>query len=373
MIRSRLAAALLVYGVALCAALALPGAAFAQQVRPAVKGRSHKVKVDSSPQQAAVYWSAGQTGQPKDYGIAGYTPLTLKVPRGGVNFVIELQGFKAQQKSVDVTKSQTVTFTLERAPAVAKLDLQTTDGSATGADVKIDGVSRGTVPTVIELPAGRHQVDVSKAGFKDWMQWFELADGEHHTHDVGLARAEAAAGALLVTSDAGGDVYVDGVRKDVAPAIITGVPAGDHVIEVRKDGLQPWRQNVTVPAGQQVKVSAVFGASAAGNGSLRVISSEPDAQIFVDGEDKGRSPATVATIKPGDHIVEARKAKFKSVQQTIKVASGENAIVQLKMEVAPLDRPKAALKLQSTVPNAEVFLDGSSLGRAPVDRTDLDP
>ena len=36
-----------------------------------------------------------------------------------------------------------------------------------------------------------------------------------------LERAEAAAGTLLVTSDAGGDVYVDGQRRDAAPAIIT--------------------------------------------------------------------------------------------------------------------------------------------------------
>ena len=83
-------------------------------------------------------------------------------------------------------------------------------------------------------------------------------------------------GTLLVTSDAGGDVYVDGARKDVTPAIITGVPAGDHVIEVRKDGIPPWRQTVTVVAGQQVKVAATFGAAASGNGSLRVIASEPD-------------------------------------------------------------------------------------------------
>jgi hypothetical protein len=346
--------------------------ALAQQIRPPVKGRAHKVKVDSSPQQAAVYWIAGQTGNAKDFGIAGYTPITIKVPRGPVTFVVELQGFKPQTKALDVKKSQTVSFTLERAPAVAKLDLQTTDGSATGAEIKIDGVSRGTLPNAFELPAGRHEVGVSKAGFKDWSQWFDLAEGEHHTHDVALQRAEAPAGALLVTSDQGGDVYVDGVRKDVAPAIITGVPAGDHVIEVRKEGLPPWRQNVTVPSGQQVKVAAVFGA-AVGNGSLRVIASEPDAQIFVDGEDKGHSPATVASIKPGDHIVEARKPKFKAVQQTVHVAQGENAIVQLKLDLAPPDRPRAALKVQSTVPNAEVFVDGSSLGRAPVDRNDLDP
>ena len=57
----------------------------------------------------------------------------------------------------------------------------------------------------------------------------------------------------------------------------------------------------------------------------------------------------------------------------MRVAAGENAIVSFRMEAAPPDRPHAALKVQSTIPNAEVFLDGSSLGRAPVDRADLDP
>ena len=57
----------------------------------------------------------------------------------------------------------------------------------------------------------------------------------------------------------------------------------------------------------------------------------------------------------------------------MRVAAGENAIVSFRMEAAPPDRPHAALKVQSTIPNAEVFLDGSSLGRAPVDRDDLDP
>jgi hypothetical protein len=379
MIRSRLAAAPVMFAVAFTVA-SLGGAsglggvpALAQQARPTVKGRSHKIKIDSSPQQAAVYWAAG-TDKAKDYGIAGYTPITLKVPRGAVTVVVELQGWKPQEKSLDVKKSQTFTFTLERAPQPAKLDLQsTTDGTATGGDVKIDGVGRGTIPNTFELIAGRHQVEINKAGFKPWSDWFDLTEGERRTRDVSLAKAEAPAGALLVTSDAAGDVYVDGVRKDVAPAIITGVPAGDHVVEVRKEGLPPWRQNVTVTSGQQTKVAANFGAAAAGNGSLRVIASEPDAQIFVDGEDKGRSPANLATIKPGDHIVEGRKAKFKSVQQTVHVASGENAIAQLKMELAPPDRPHGGLKVQSTVPNAEVFVDGSSLGRAPIDRTDLDP
>jgi hypothetical protein len=338
--------------------------------RPRAKGRQHKLSIDSSPQQAAVYWDAGATPNPKAYGIVGYTPITIKVPRGAVRIIVELSGWKPQEKDLDVRKSQAVNFTLERAPQMARLDLQA-QGDSAGADAFIDGVNKGTVPNTFELPAGRHQVEVRKNGFKAFSDWIDLAEGERRTRDVTLAPAEAPTGTLLVTSDAGGDVYVDGQKKDVAPAIIQGLVAGDHVVEVRKEGLNPWRQTVTITSGQQAKVAATFGAAA--TTSLRIISNEPDVEVFLDGESRGKAPVTVPSIRPGDHIVSGRKPRFKSVEETVKVVSGDSAIVSLRMEVAPVDRPRAALKIQSTVPNAEVFVDGSSLGRAPIDRNDLDP
>jgi hypothetical protein len=351
------------------------GAALAQtpSVRPRIYGRAHRLKVDSSPQQATVFWDAGDKPDPKSFGVAGYTPLTLKVPRGSVKIVIELAGFKSEERTLDVRKSQSVLLTLDRAPRMARLDLQSApDGGGAGAEVFIDGADRGTAPNSFELGAGRHQVEVRKPGYKSFSDWFDLAEGERRTRDVTLERAEAPAGTLLVTSDSGGDVYIDGARKDVTPAIIPGIPAGDHVVEVRKDGLTPWRQTVTIVAGQQAKIAATFGP-AAGSASLRVISNEPDVEVFIDGEDKGKAPITIADIKPGEHIVGGRKKQFKSQEQTVRVATGENAIVSFRMETAPVDRPHAGLKVQSTIPNAEVFVDGSSLGRAPIDRNDFDP
>ena len=345
--------------------------------RPRIRGRAHRLKIDSSPQQAAVYWDVGSSGaNPKGYGIAGYTPVTIKVPRGPVKIVVELTGFKPQEQNLDVRKSQNVSFTLERAPQVAHLDISASpDSGAQGAEVFIDGVDKGTAPNSFELPAGRHQIELKKQGYKPFSDWLELAEGERRTRDVSMAKVEAPSGTLLVTSDQGGDVYVDGIRKDAAPAIIPGIAAGDHVVEVRKDGAQPWRQTVTVVAGQQAKVTANFAPAtpAVAGSSLRLISNEPEVEVFVDGEDKGKAPVTVNDLKPGEHIVGARKKAFKSQEQTVRVAAGENAIVNFRMEAAPPDRPHATLKVQSTIPNAEVFLDGSSLGRAPVDRTDLDP
>ena len=348
----------------------MPVSAAAQtQPRPPVKGR-YKLKIDSSPQQAAVYWDSSAGQQPKLYGIAGYTPITIKVPKGAVKIVLELSGFKPFEQVLDVRKNTTISPTLERAPRVAKLNLQASADGASG-NVTIDGVPRGTIPNTFELSAGRHQIEVRKAGRKPFSDWVELQEGEFRTRDVSLESAEAPTGTLLVNSDAGGDVFVDGQRKDAAPAIISGLPAGDHIVEVKKDGFPPWRQTVTVPAGQQVKVAASFGAAT--NSSLRIISNEPDVEIFVDGESKGKAPVTLQSIKPGEHIVGGRKTRFKPMEQTVRVAAGENAIVSFRMEVAPPDRPRASLKVQSQVPNAEVFVDGSSLGRAPIDRNDLDP
>jgi len=362
-------AVLSITALALVAALA-PGDALAQtQPRPPVKGK-YKLKIGSSPQQAAVYGDSSPNQQPKLDGIVGYTPITIKVPKGAVKIVLELSGFKPVEQVLDVRKNTTITPTLERAPRMAKLDLQSS-GEGAGADVLIDGVPRGTIPNSFELTAGRHQIEVKKAGHKSFSDWVDLQEGERRTRDVTLERAEAPTGTLLVNSDAGGEVYVDGQRKDAAPAIINGLPAGDHVVEVKKDGYPPWRQTVTVPAGQQVKVSANFGAATAS--SLRIISNEPDVEVFVDGEQKGKAPVTLQGIKPGEHIVGGRKARFKPLEQTVRVQPGENAIVSFRMEVAPPDRPRATLKVQSQVPNAEVFLDGSSMGRAPVDRNDLDP
>jgi hypothetical protein len=339
--------------------------------RPPIKGRTFKLKVDSSPQQAAVYWDASLTPTPKDYGIAGYTPITLTVPKGNVRVTVELKGFRPQERDVVVTKSQTVMATLERAPMPARLEIVASgDGSATGADVSIDGVGRGTLPNAFEVVAGRHNIEVKKVGWKTLTKWVEVGEDERRTVEILLERAEAPTGTLLVTSDVPGDVYVDGVRRDVAPAMITGLAAGDHVIEVKREGSPPWRQSVTIAAGQQSKVNANLGGATGGAG-LRIVSSEPNVEVFVDGESRGKAPVNVADVKLGQHLVEGRKPQFKPFEQTVDIVSGKQALVQLKMEPGADDRGMSILRVQSTVPDAEVFLDGSTLGKAPIDRHDL--
>ena len=85
MIRTALVTSLLAvgfFGVVTAVGVSDAAAQTQPMPRPRVKGRTHNLKVDSSPQQAAVYWDAGEKGAPKNYGIAGYTPDHAQGPAG---------------------------------------------------------------------------------------------------------------------------------------------------------------------------------------------------------------------------------------------------------------------------------------------------
>jgi hypothetical protein len=328
-----------------------------------------RVKIDSAPQQAAIYVDS------KEYGIEGYTPQTLRLPKGTYTIILELPGFQQVQRPIEVKRSQAFVFTLERAarPAVLDVRVSQANDSALGGQLFVDGAPVGTVPARVEVPAGNHLVEVKKPGFKDWRDQAQVQEGDQRTIAVDMT-AEVKKGVMLVTADvAGADVYVDGQRRDATPALIGDLPEGPHTVEVRKDPLPPWKQVVNVIGGQQVKVEAAIQAAVPQTGSIRVVSSTPGAEVFVDGEPKGAVNAELTGIRPGQHIVEVRAKGYTPQTVELTVAANEQRIAKLDLAQVQVQAQTARLRVVTAVPEAEVFLDGSSVGKAPIDRNDLAP
>src|SRR5262249_48346728 len=113
---------------------------------------------------------------------------------------------------------------------------------------------------------------------------------------------------------------------------------------------------------------ARIGAGAVG--SLRVVSSTPGATVFVDGEQKGPANQEIPNLQPGQHIIEVRAQGHASqvVEQTI--AAGEQKIAKIDL-VQGSAQGVARLRIVTPVPDAEVFIDGASAGKAPIERNDL--
>lgn len=59
----------------------------------------------------------------------------------------------------------------------------------------------------------------------------------------------------ITTSPPGAEVYVDFVSRDFSPTKVSGIPAGEHVVTIFKDGYQAWSKFVTVLGGPEEKLN----------------------------------------------------------------------------------------------------------------------
>src|SRR5258706_934713 len=118
-----------------CSLLLFSSLALAQtKPRPTRPGHKMRIKIDSAPQQAAIFVDS------KEYGIEGYTPSVLKLPKGSYTVILELPGFRPVQRAITVTRSEGFVFTLERAARASVLDVRSSSNdSGTGAQVAVDG------------------------------------------------------------------------------------------------------------------------------------------------------------------------------------------------------------------------------------------
>jgi hypothetical protein len=335
--------------------------------RPPRKGTRYRVTIDSSPQQAAIYIDD------KQYGIVGYTPYRGTLVRGDYKLIVELPGFQTIERPITIVRGKNdYFFPLVKKEQPGTIDVQAAaDPNLLGAQVFVDGVARGTVPATVEVPKGRHLLEIKKDKFNDYAQWVEVAEGTRVT--VAPALKTSAKGSLLIDADVeGATVSVDGKRlDDTAPVLVDDLEEGAHVVEVSKPPAVPWKQTVYVKAGQRGKVSAELRTALqqAEGGNVRVIASVADAEIWVDGIPKGKGPLDLKGLAPGLHLIEARAEGYDPKEEKVTVNAGSATIVKIDLVESTGPRgPAGKLKIVSPVPEATVYIDGASVGMAPLEK-----
>jgi hypothetical protein len=343
--------------------------ALAQAQRPTRRGTKYKVRIDSAPQQAAIYLDGEQ------YGIVGYTPWEGSLQRGDWTVIIKKDGYETVTRNVKVERNRRVQETfipLVKKDEPAKLDVRgDADRNAIGAQVWVDGQMEGQIPVIITAGEGRHLIEVKKEGFQTFTQWIAVKEGEKVTVNPVLKEIEKVKkGSILIEADVpGAEVYIDGNRHpDSTPTLINDVIAGPHVIEVRKEPAMPWKQTLNVVEGQTVKVSAELKATMAGPvGAIRVLSNAPKARVYLDGTDLGPAPLDIKDVKPGEHVIEVKAPGYLPREERITVSAGSASVLKLDLQPTAAE-DSGKIKVVSPVPEAAVFIDGERLGNVPQEK-----
>ncbi|MEZ5353962.1 MAG: protein kinase [Bryobacteraceae bacterium] len=104
----------------------------------------------------------------------------------------------------------------------------------------------------------------------------------------------------MVSTPPGARVRIDDTQEGCVTPCSMELPAGRHVIRYTLEGHRPGVSVVLVP--QEAKASTRLDPA---SGTLLLISTPPGARVFVDGEPKGTTPASIKT-SIGRHKVELK-------------------------------------------------------------------
>jgi hypothetical protein len=139
-------------------------------------------------------------------------------------------------------------------------------------------------------------------------------------------------GTLSVQSNPpGAAVFVDGVSRGNTPARLS-LPAGSHIVELRGRGV-PRVIPVTVTAGVESSQYLELPVTPS-LGSLLVQSEPAGARVTVDGVDRGRAPANVGDLTPGEHEVVLQADGGAPVKQTVVIQAGVTSSVLAPVSTA---------------------------------------
>jgi formylglycine-generating enzyme required for sulfatase activity len=258
---------------------------------------------------------------------SGDRTITLRAPRY-LDYVAHLTIEGAGAK-------QTLTASLK--PAWGTVEISTVP---TGAQINIDGVDSGVAPQTLEIPSGVRRVEISAPGLKTWDSSVVVKAGEKLTiGPVTLGQPDAKL--ILKSQPAGAEVTVAGTHRGKTPLEVA-LPAGvSHEVVVDFPGYATWSRAVFADPGREIAVEARLEEVDA---AVTVQGDPQDAQLFVDGAERGRTPQTMQ-LQAIEHRIEVRKDGF--IPFTTAVTPEAGLERQIRYHLVSSDR---AVALQESAP-----------------------
>ena len=223
-----------------------------------------------------------------------------------------------------------------RRPLVRNVKLVLNSGVANiasepeGAEVVLNGISRGHTPVVVsEIPNGRMSLILKKNGYKTISQEIAINAGDRPNLHYTL---EPLPGRINLTSvPSGARFYINGEPRGAGPLSIGEVKPGTYTIKAEMDGCDSVSREIVVDNGATVNEEFRLLSNLA---KLEVRTKPSGILVEVDGRKYGRTKGTgdasrwsesliIPALKAGEHTVRLSSRGFAEVvtHPVLKVSS----------------------------------------------------
>ena len=315
--------------------------------------KTGSVSIKSVPKNAKIFIDEKHVGTTPE-SIMSIIPGTHEIK-------VQMDKYDIWSETVNIEagKENVITAVLQR--STGSLMVESDPANAT---IFFDGKEIGTTPEIVMSSAkGTHTVEVRMKGYDLWKREVDIEPG---TENSLTAILQLKTGYLNIKSKpSGAIIFINDEEAGPAPKTITKLLPGTYKIEVKMDGYKSCCENVEVNADKQNQLDAVLQIL---TGSLNIKSEPSNAAIIVDGNEVGNTPANIADIVPGKHLVEISMEGYENWSESVEVSPDkENQIT------AVLQQLTGSLNIKSKPSNATIIVDGNEVGNTPSNITDILP
>ena len=224
------------------------------------------------------------------------------------------------------------------------------------ASISVDGLTLPFGDRYLLRP-GSYQVSARAEGYHPLTVDVTVDDGDSQRAELVL---KPLPGLLSIESDPpGAQVLIDGDPVGITPLSALPVEAGEHQLMVQLERYLPLEQALEITGRQLPQDLAIILDPA---WAEVTVNSQPEgAEILVDGESAGTTPATVEILQ-GERQLMLQLAGFAPWEQTLALAAGQpQALGTVELQPAV-----GVLELSSVPSGANVTLDGEFQGQTPL-------
>lgn len=224
------------------------------------------------------------------------------------------------------------------------------------ADIYIDDTYVGQTPFQKKLKKQKYNYRLSKVKYKPEAGILDLSEvQDKKMMDISL---KPNFGSLRINTEPENraEVYIDNDNTGkTTPCTLTEIESGTHRITLRREWYEPKTEEFMLTAGEEKDLNISLIPS---YGELN-ISTDPEADIFIDSRKKGFGSYSCRLL-PGVYTIKAEKEKHHDDRQSIEITVGDVKNISLNPQ------PKyGTLDIASTPWDAEITIDGKSYGKTP--------
>jgi hypothetical protein len=225
----------------------------------------------------------------------------------------------------------------------------------TGAKVWIDNEYMGVTPYQSEMTAGYHDYRLEKEMYYPKEGGFTIRLNETTSEEATL---DPNFGGLTITSTpiSGAAITLDGkLTEFVTPHTFEMLSSGGHSVALSIDLYEPESRQVSIRDNEtvnlEIPLTPVFGNIS--------ITTDPAAGIFID-EQQVATGTYNDILKKGVHTIEARLDKYYPQSRKLDMKAGASKSINFKLK--PIT---GNLSVETTPPEAEIIINGTSYGTSP--------